>query len=34
MEDLHHDIINIVVHHDNVHAYNAIAKAITDAAFK
>ena len=34
MEDLHNDAITIVVHHDNIHAYDAIVKAITDAACK
>lgn len=34
MEDLHNDAIIIVVHHDNIHAYDAIVKAITDAACK
>lgn len=34
MEDLHNDAITIVVHQDNIHAYDAIVKAITDAACK
>ena len=34
MEDLQNDAITIVVHHDNIHAYDAIVKAITDAACK